>query len=330
MTSLKSFRPDRPSILAAFVFALLVAALVFAADAGASSGAKGPHAQKVSLLYVLNARRATLLPQKGSKSGYRLAIEGSQPDAVWFSDRPARKSGAFPARFLVDDWAGFGFSSDPPNVAVDYVDSNGRDRTAMLVLRDPQQRKNEFVFSARLLDPRTVKDANLASHIKAADDTPPRWLGDVALFIDDGSAPVVNGCILQPGTSCTGYGTYFDERYLPGIDVSGANFSQAIFINTEFNGGNFTEANFSETNLESHFENSEMAGVDLSGAFVHSIFERTNLSGANLSGAHFYESHFEDANLSGAQVNGVSWEEASFCRTVMPNGTENNSGCWWP
>jgi len=330
MTSLKDSRWHRSSLLAAFLVAVLAASAALAAGAGAAPKGKGPSAQKVSLLYVLNARRATLLPQKGSKSSYRLAVKGSQPDAVWFSDRPARKSGSFPARFLASDWAGFGFASDPPNVAVDYVDSHGRDRTAMLVLRDPQQRKGEVVFSARLLDPSAVKDANLASHAKAADATPPRRLRDVALFVDDGEARVVDGCVLQPGTSCTGYGTYIDEEYLPAIDVSGGNFSQAIFMNTEFNGGNFTEANLSETNLDAHFRYTEMTKVDLSDAYVHSIFEGTDLSGANLSGSHFYESHFENANLSGAQVSGVSWEEASFCRTVMPNGTENNTGCWWP
>jgi uncharacterized protein YjbI with pentapeptide repeats len=326
-SSQASLRLRFPLLLACAI-ALLSCATALAAGTGAASAHKEARDAKVSLLYVLNAKRATLLPEAGSKTAFRLAVKGSEPNVDWFSDRPARDSGAFPAHFLASDWAGFGFAADPPNVAVDYVDSKGRDRTAMLVLRKPALHKSEIVFAAHLLDPTKVKDADLASHTKGADDTPPRLLRDVAVFVDDGEARVLNGCVLQPGTSCVGGD--ISQAYLPGLDLSGADLQGSFIEDAEFNGGNFTEANMSEANIFSTFEGSNLTDANMTGANLDSVFARgADLSGVNLTDADLGESHFEDANLSGAQTSGLNWASATFCRTVMPNGTDNSSGCNW-
>lgn len=302
--------------------------MAFGGAAGAAPRKKVSRPEKVSLLYVLNAGRANLLPVSGSKTHYRFAVKTPESEAIWFSDRPKRQSGSFPADVLASYWAGFGFASDPPNVAVDYLDSHRRERTAMLVLRKPVLHKDEIVFDARLLHPGAVKDPNLAAHAKAADDTPPRRLREVAVFVDDSEARVLNGCILQPGTDCPW--ADFDGTYLPGLELAGANLQQAFVQGSEFNGGNLTEANLSEANIDSSFHVTDLSKANLSSAYISSNFEDVNLSGANLTNAHLDESHFEDSNLSGAQTSGVSWGTATFCNTVMPNGSVNSSGCnWW-
>ncbi len=286
MKPVEAFRRRRLPILLACAVALLSSGAALAAGAGAAPQLKEPRAKKVSLLYVLNAKRATLLPEAGSKTAFRFAVKGAEPDVDWFSDRPARDSGAFPARLLATDWAGFGFTADPPNVAVDYVDSHGRDRTAMLVLRKPVLHKGVIVFAAHLLDPKRIDDANLAAHARRADTTPPRRLRNVAVFVDDSEAMVLSGCVLQPGTSCVG--AAIGEASIAGIDLSGANFSHAS---------------------------------------LEAFFKGTNLTGANLTDADLSGSAFLEVDLQGADTEGVDWGSAIFCRTEMPNGTLNNSGC---
>ena len=50
-------------------------------------------------------------------------------------------------------------------------------------------------------------------------------------------------------------------------------------------------------------------------------------SGCDLRGAHFLGVNLIGANLSGADLTNANLEGAYFCRTVMPSGEENNSGC---
>lgn len=61
-------------------------------------------------------------------------------------------------------------------------------------------------------------------------------------------------------------------------------------------------------------------------------FSRANLRGANLSGANLTKANLSgsclvDATLSGATTTNTNLYNATFCRTVMPDGSTNNSGC---
>jgi hypothetical protein len=64
-----------------------------------------------------------------------------------------------------------------------------------------------------------------------------------------------------------------------------------------------------------------------------SNLDSANLRGADASGAVLFSANMAktclvDANLRGAQANGTTnWLGAVYCRTTMPNGTTNNSGC---
>jgi hypothetical protein len=54
---------------------------------------------------------------------------------------------------------------------------------------------------------------------------------------------------------------------------------------------------------------------------------RADASGAKLRGANLGGACLVDATLAGADVSGANTTGAIFCRTTMPNGTINNSGC---
>ena len=66
-----------------------------------------------------------------------------------------------------------------------------------------------------------------------------------------------------------------------------------------------------------------VSGSDLRGA----NFIGANAFGANFQGADLGDSCFVDANLLNAKLDGADTSDAIFCRTVMPDGTINESGC---
>lgn len=72
----------------------------------------------------------------------------------------------------------------------------------------------------------------------------------------------------------------------------------------DFSKANFAYSNFSGTN------------------FMYSTFERADFTGCDLSNANFSRTTLKGANLSGADTTGTVW-----CRTIMPDGQMNNSGC---
>lgn len=95
-----------------------------------------------------------------------------------------------------------------------------------------------------------------------------------------------------PGTKCTPG---------KGKNASRCDFSNStIFKNRDVRGANLSSANF--------------FGADLTGA---------DLRGANLSGSCFIGADLQGARLGSS----VNLHGAVFCRTRMPNGAIDNSGC---
>ncbi len=67
-----------------------------------------------------------------------------------------------------------------------------------------------------------------------------------------------------------------------------------------------------------------LKGANLGGANL----ARADASGAKLAGANVDKACLVDANLTGATINGsTNFGAAIFCRTTMPDGSSNNSGC---
>jgi uncharacterized protein YjbI with pentapeptide repeats len=304
--------------------------------------AKKAKTQKVSLLYALNAGSGTLTPKKGKASVYKLTLRGPDRDLVWFSDRPVRRSGSFPVSGLADSWKAFGFAADPPNAALTYSEKNGRvARTAIVELSHPEFAKGKLSFAARVLDPKSVKDPNLAYHAAGADRDPRRAFSNISLFIDDGEAPVFNGCVFQPFASCSDLNLShikLEVEFLEGSEFSRSNFEGADFWDVElqksrFEGTSFENAklfstNFSESDLSRanfkgaefnsvtfdrvYWPNADLAGADLGSAdFTEAKLEMANFGGANLSRAglsraELMQANFKGANLTGAEMLGTN------------------------
>jgi len=102
----------------------------------------------------------------------------------------------------------------------------------------------------------------------------------------------VNGCPIQPATSCPNGD--LSGADLSGADLTGANLSGANLQDTDLSGGNLTEANLTQAQI-----------VD------------ADLSDADLT----------RANLTGATITGTNLDGATLCGTTRTDGTTDDSSC---
>jgi Pentapeptide repeats (8 copies) len=291
----------------------LVAALSAALLAGPAAALVKPRVQHVSLLYVVNADSGTLRPLPGRR--FVLTLNRLERHGVWFSDRPARRSGAFPARLLGAGWMGLGFVSQPPNAALVYSPNPDRaGSTIILRLGRPRytQRGNALSFAAKWIDPSTVRSPNLVGRARNASASVPRRFGNASLFIDDGTAPLLTHCIIQPFTQCAGddlHGAALQGQDLEYADFAGANLNEATLA-----GANLSFATLGKARLQI----ASLAGANLTDAsLAFADMPGANLGGANLTGASLFDAFDTGANYGGA----------TFCHTTLPNGMTNNTNC---
>lgn len=325
-------RGGRP---ASFLAAALLAGGSLTATAHARENP--PAERKVSLLYVVESGSGRLDPVPGTKARFKLTMRPLARRAFWFTDRPARRSGSFPSRALASSWTGFGFKADPPNAAIVYETADGERGTAIAELRRPRygRKSRALSISARLIGADEVQRTTISGHASAADRTPERALRSVSLFIDDATAPVLDGCVLQPATQCVGAG--FD---LSGADLEGANLWSA-----NLRGANLSGADLSGATLQgaimagAELGDADLSGANASWAYLDSVtskgadFGDANLSHASLTGAELIDAdlvgaNLAQANLSYADLTGAkvtygsdsSLRQATMCGMTAPNG----------
>ena len=271
-----------------------VGALVALAALAPTASAQEQPEEEIGLLFAQTANRGTMKPIKGPTPRFNLKLFGVNPQAVWFSDRPARQSGQIAVPDFTRSWPGFGFVDVPPNAALTLLDAGNRHDTVVMELGRPdfKQNKNRVRYSAQLLDAATGDLSYLNSDL---DHRVRRHFRSPSLFIDDAAARVVNGCRIAPFTVC------------PRANLSGADLSLANLTAADLSGADLSSADLGFANL---------SGADLPG---------TDLRGANLSRANLFK-----ADLRAADVTGANLISAHFCRTTMPDGSINNRGCGDP
>ena len=313
---------------------LLALASAIAPTAGAGKAAKHPRTQRVSMLYALSAGAGRLIPKKGSAVRYELVLKKLDHSVIWFSDRPVRRSGAFPTRALADSWRRLGFAADPPNAALVYGDGSGRaGRTAIVELSHPRFAKGGLSFVARVLDPKTVKAPNLAERAAAADRNPALKLSDPSLFIDNSEVTHFNGCVMRVSTVCInralGRTNRETELFVTYSNLSGSSFTNAFLLNSEFNFATLRGFGLSDSNLNKvNFEHSDLTGADFHGTETESSrFQSADLTNADISSAHVILSWFEYATLEGvdfsrsllggSQLNSTLMREANFSEATL-------------
>ena len=150
------------------------------------------------------------------------------------------------------------------------------------------------------------------------------------------------GCLLLMGLSLQGCGLFksdldklLETKECQECDLSGANLEGARLEGANLTGANLKGANLRGVRLllsmdadaslsPSRFAPfSDLTKVNLTGANL----TEARLDGANLTGASLKEANLTDAVLMGVNLDGADTTGGRFCRTIMPDGSENNSGC---
>jgi hypothetical protein len=125
---------------------------------------------------------------------------------------------------------------------------------------------------------------------------------------------------------------------LGGRDMRGADFQNANLSGASLAKANLGERPMEKRTLVTNFEDANLRRSDLSGANLHmanltnAYLREANLTGADLGAAVLLNANMKGAvligaNLKDAKMDGAKMDEAKFCKTTMPDGSVNDSGC---
>lgn len=166
-------------------------------DAPGESASASGSSESGGVLFVQKGSSGTLRPIDRQGHAYRLTIDGVDPRATYFADRPERLAGRIGNRALIA--AVFDRPGDPPNAALAVEIPGQRDQAILPVeLSDPDLDRGtaQMSYRATLLDapPDDLAHFNYGDAI----EPPPRF-GAVDLFIDGGDYPDVCQTTLHTG-----------------------------------------------------------------------------------------------------------------------------------
>lgn len=332
----------------------LVAILGFGAGVGAGAGvwagasrppilgpARAQAARAGGDLFVVDAVSGSAA--RSGATSWRLQLRGAT--VLWFKDRPQRGSGAQTIGSFVSAWASR-FSGSPPYGAVLAPAGPSGHHPTAVALTDPAFDQQTGIASFTLTPDKGESAADAAWLSKLTPSSASKN-GRLVLFIDDSNgSQVVNGCVIQPGSQCTGADlrnvdlTNVDldnanliKAQLSGATLTGASLVDAGLYGANLSGVNLQWANLSGTDLRAtnlsyaavgSLDGNDLTGANLTGAYLVGIdFSGVNLANANLSGANLSVSDLSHAeNLSSANTSG-----ATFCHTQMSDNTYNNADC---
>ena len=165
----------------------------------ACSSTTAEQAPDPSVLFSLSADAVHFENVDGMTS--TLVMEGVDPHTVWFTDRPARESGAISTMRLAEDWQPGGtFADDPPNAALvlheatKVDDAVAETLVAEITAVGYDSAAKIFRADLRVLSaPEAATfEGNLAAHGDRHDLTWPSRAGAASLFIDSVSLAAVS------------------------------------------------------------------------------------------------------------------------------------------
>lgn len=310
------------------------------APAGFGAVPERAEKQEIGLLFSQTATRGTLKQVEG-KSRFALVLKGVTRQTVWFQDRPGRQTGHIPTRDFVRAWGGLGFRDDPPNAALTLLDAADHKDTVVLELRRPryQPKTRTLRYQARRLH----EASDNLSHLESRrDDRIPRRFKDATLFIDDASAPVTNGCLIQPYAQCSGadlrnaalYNANLYNADLSAADLTDARLNFALLVGANLTAANLTRADLNTAKLATaRLGGANLYRADLNGVGLYRAdLTEANLTGARLTGTDLWSANLTDANLTDAHLTDANLTDTSFtgaklCHTTMPDRTINNRDC---
>lgn len=121
---------------------------------------------------------------------------------------------------------------------------------------------------------------------------------------------VIGDCELVPETVCPG--AQITLVSIRGLDLHGSNLQTANFRGSDLREVDFTGAILIRADL---------SDTDMS---------RANLTGADLSGAKLSDANLTGTDLTGAKLKQSQLKKTRLCKTILPDGTKDDSSCAAP
>ena len=135
-------------------------------------------------MFVQTARTGTLDPQ--GNGSFLLTLDGLDPRAVFFADKPNRDSGIISTPLLIGSLFG---GENPPNAAL-VIEGDETFGVMPLELTNPVLEDDSVTYTATLLE----NFSSGLSHYKDAQAAQgPETFGEVALFLDGAWRYVIGG-----------------------------------------------------------------------------------------------------------------------------------------
>lgn len=138
---------------------------------------------KDNSLFVVLAKHGHIQKKTNGGKYFLLTLSEVNPNALYFLDRPARKTGQVDLTMFLNQWEAGSFKTDPPNAVIEVV---------RLYANDKREHKHSVSYVVVLTNPIYKKSTNsLTFTIKAlpGNKTPLPKVADsdyVAVFIDSG------------------------------------------------------------------------------------------------------------------------------------------------
>ena len=298
--------------------------------------------EDIDQVLILNAAKATL--KSGTEAGtWQIILKPQAGNLVASSPTVAFRT--VYGKTVSDHWTGW-FEDKPTPAVLTWQDKAG-DHGVVLEVDQPRYNTGTLRFTARVA---LQAGGTLASFSQYAGALPKQGIvKQAALYLDDTQARVIrsaktdgvgqtiNGCVIQPFTSCPGADlakANLANAYLPFAILTGANLTSANLSSAILTGATLTTADLSFATLTGagmmhiNLSFANLPEANLTGAFLNEAkLQNAFLMNANLNGAYVNFADLSRANLNNALLVGTSLNGAKFCQTTMPNGSINNSGC---
>jgi len=103
--------------------------------------------ERIDALFVQSA-------SSSSSDERTVTLHGLTDSTVYFADRPRREVGHIPSHRFVELWEGEnGFSVDPPNAVLSFLEEDGpTPEDAVVVLRDPHLEGHDLTYTVDVLE----------------------------------------------------------------------------------------------------------------------------------------------------------------------------------
>jgi len=140
----------------------------------------------ISFLFIQEAQSGSCV--KNANGTMTVTLNDVRSDTVYFSDRPARVSGAIETSLF--DRSSLWSGSSSPNAALMLVDAPAANDTIIVTLSNPRYDKDDatLVYTATMVP--DYHGEGLKTYEQFADPGIAEHFGRVMLFIDNGSLPL--------------------------------------------------------------------------------------------------------------------------------------------